>query len=496
MVIFEVKGRDFKPLITYLMHDKRSLEQKEQGVVISSSERVHWVHTHNLGGIEDLNLVGRLLWETAQYSERCQKPVYHLSLNWHPNQPKPSQAHMIEQGEALLKHMKLDEHQVLMVAHSDTAHPHMHMVINRVHPETGKAHPLKNDRHHLSSWARAYERECGHLLCPQREARARAREQAKAQNKPLPKGSYVDNTLAECWIKSLDGKSFKQALEAKGWGLAKGDRKDGVLMVVTPSGRAFSILRELNKGLPKGQKLKSADVERKLADLERAKIKRVSEVQLEIDNRKRKRKGEQSKGQPYAPERPRRARRTRARPTTRTAQHTKHPPAPANDEGKAWALEMTIRAKQRALQERHEQERDDKNEVGRRRLERAKEEAERFQRLREQEQRLQDAKARQAKGGLLYRMSQQAREDAQDIEHLPDEINQSRERVEGWIAREQEKVRVERERLWDRQAKERQDLELRIEQARAQGEWKEAHEPSKESSDRTPSKDYGQGRGR
>lgn len=55
-------------------------------------------------------------------------------------------------------------------------------------------------------------------------------------------------------------------------------------------------------------------------------------------------------------------------------------------------------------------------------------------------------------------------------------------KVYSWIFREQKKVRLERERLWDRQDKERQYLDLSIEQAKAHGAWKKAYKPSKEVS--------------
>src|SRR5699024_12371386 len=45
-------------------------------------------------------------------------------------------------AEGYLGHMGLEEHQALVVAHNDTAHPHVHIAVNRVHPERGKAWEL------------------------------------------------------------------------------------------------------------------------------------------------------------------------------------------------------------------------------------------------------------------------------------------------------------------------------------------------------------------
>ena len=41
------------------------------------------------------------------------------------------------------------------MAHRDKDHPHLHMIANRVNPETGKAAKLGNDRLKLANWARA-----------------------------------------------------------------------------------------------------------------------------------------------------------------------------------------------------------------------------------------------------------------------------------------------------------------------------------------------------
>src|SRR5699024_3189956 len=61
--------------------------------------------------------------------------------NWHP-QDGPTEEQMRKVAEGYLGHMGLEEHQALVVAHNDTAHPHVHIAVNRVHPERGKAWEL------------------------------------------------------------------------------------------------------------------------------------------------------------------------------------------------------------------------------------------------------------------------------------------------------------------------------------------------------------------
>src|SRR5207237_4625275 len=55
----------------------------------------------------------------------------------------------------------LAEHQALMVAHQDRAHPHVHVMVNRVHPETGVAWERWQDRPRIERTLRELERELG-----------------------------------------------------------------------------------------------------------------------------------------------------------------------------------------------------------------------------------------------------------------------------------------------------------------------------------------------
>jgi len=288
------QGRSFTGAWTYYAHDKRTEAQREAGQSVRTRERVAFTHTENLSGIEDDRAAVGLMIDTARQSQRCEKPVYAFSLAWHPDE-SPEPARMIEAGRSALKALGMQDHQALFVAHRDTAHPHLHVIVNRVHPDTGKAINLYKDQEKLSAWALAYERAQGKVYCRARAFNALARQAAKEQDgRPAPR-RYADNTIAECWSRSDSGKRFKAALEAKGWGLAKGDRKENVLMAVTPSGRAFAVLRELNKGLPKGQSIKAADFDRKTEDLKREGLRPVQEVQREMERRAKSRGGERVK---------------------------------------------------------------------------------------------------------------------------------------------------------------------------------------------------------
>lgn len=109
------------------------------------------------------------------------KPVLHMTLAWHPDDA-PTPEHMKEASLSALKAIGLEGHQVLMAAHDDKKHLHMHLIINTVDPKTGRTAPMKYTKERLSRWAEAYEKEHG-LRIEQRVENNERRDILKAQRK-------------------------------------------------------------------------------------------------------------------------------------------------------------------------------------------------------------------------------------------------------------------------------------------------------------------------
>jgi len=129
---------------------------------------------------------------------RGTKPVYTLSIAWHPSKDKaPSREQMIAAGDEVLRRLGLADRQCLMVSHTDTAHPHLHLIVNRVSPINGKFASIGNDWLKLSAWALDYERRTGQILCIERMLnwdKRRGYREAKADARKSDiqaKGSYV-----------------------------------------------------------------------------------------------------------------------------------------------------------------------------------------------------------------------------------------------------------------------------------------------------------------
>lgn len=255
-------GRGFKGASEYLLHDKRA----------RTSERVAWTHMDNLSAThaarawkEMARTQGRAerLKQAAgvkQTGRKGQTPVYHLSLSWAQDE-RPDKAQMLAAGREALKAVGLAGHQALFVCHSDEPHPHVHILVNRVHAETGKMATLSRSKRKLSAWALDYEKRQGKIRCEQRAENARALAHG---DKPRDK----DSVIRRAWERSDSGKGFQQALAAEGYVLAQGNKR---VVVVTPQGKAINPTRVLPG-------VKAADVTARLAGLDGPALPRVEDV--------------------------------------------------------------------------------------------------------------------------------------------------------------------------------------------------------------------------
>ena len=101
----------------------------------------------------------------------------HYSLSWAKDEKLERQEMRLAAQESL-KALGMERHQALVVSHRD-GQPHVHVIANRVDPESGKAAGLSRSKLHLSKWAEDYEREQGKIRCPQRERNNARRGQGK-----------------------------------------------------------------------------------------------------------------------------------------------------------------------------------------------------------------------------------------------------------------------------------------------------------------------------
>ncbi len=177
-------GSSFKGAGQYYLHDKDA----------STSERVAFTHTMNMHTDDPEKALKVMAWTASHQKDlklaagvkatgrKLEKPVYTYSLSWAPEET-PSPEEMVSAMKDSLRSLKMDDREILLVAHTDTNAPHIHAIVNRVHPENGIAASTSRDHLKLSRWAEAYERDQGKI-----RVHARVNHNARRD-----KGGFVKN---------------------------------------------------------------------------------------------------------------------------------------------------------------------------------------------------------------------------------------------------------------------------------------------------------------
>ena len=171
-------GSSFKGALAYYLHDKKLDGERER----STAERVAWTETRNLI-TRSPELAGRIMAATAMDAARLKadagvkntgrksdQVVYAYTLAWHPEEAKTlTRSEMVRAADETLRVLGADDRQAILVCHTDRAHPHVHVIVNRVSPKDGRMLGTGNDRLKLSQWALAYREMRGqNQYCPQR----------------------------------------------------------------------------------------------------------------------------------------------------------------------------------------------------------------------------------------------------------------------------------------------------------------------------------------
>lgn len=128
-----------------------------------SPERVAWMEARNLE-TTDPDLAAEIMEATAARSTRCKTPAYHAIIAFDPKDAearKVTPEIMKKVAAVTIERLGLAEHQMLIYAHNDEPHPHMHFLVNRVHPETGKAWSRSHDYERFLTIARDQARVYG-----------------------------------------------------------------------------------------------------------------------------------------------------------------------------------------------------------------------------------------------------------------------------------------------------------------------------------------------
>lgn len=256
------EGSSFRGAYLYYCHDKKA----------QTTARIAWTETVNMmtDRVEKAWKVMaytaksatqlKRAWGKKRAGDKVEKPVIAYSLAWHPEQT-PDKPTMLEAAKQSIKALKLEGHEAFIVAHNDEQQPHVHVVINRIHPLTGLAANLHRSKRKLSDWARKFQKQEGTDYCPKREENYQKRKKNAITQ-------YGDPAIIEAWQQSHCGQSFKDALKARNYDLARGRKR---VVVVDPYGKTLNPVRMLPE-------VKTAEFNDRLRDIEPHALPTLEEI--------------------------------------------------------------------------------------------------------------------------------------------------------------------------------------------------------------------------
>ncbi len=170
--------------------------------------RVAWTAARNLP-TDDPELVPAMMRATAALSTRVEDPVFHYSISW-PEYEQLPEEDMLRIADRTLSDLDLEEHQAIIVAHNDTDHPHLHVMVNRVHPETGVAWEKWKYKTRLEKSLKAQEKELGLTEVPGRLA-----NEERFQKKPRRPQKGEQRMAERLDVTTLDHWSKEDVTELK-----------------------------------------------------------------------------------------------------------------------------------------------------------------------------------------------------------------------------------------------------------------------------------------
>jgi len=129
----------------------------------SAQPRTTWFLAANLPGVtttNDLELACRLVEAVnAQNTRAGSNRTYHLVISLHPEDRSLDMKELRHVVENLVDTLGFSEHQYIAARHNDKDHEHVHVAINKIHPETFRIHSPAWDHQKLFAAGRGLEAE-------------------------------------------------------------------------------------------------------------------------------------------------------------------------------------------------------------------------------------------------------------------------------------------------------------------------------------------------
>lgn len=187
-----------------------------KGAQGQQTERVEWTAGRNLL-TTNVDLIPTVMQSTASSSRDVERPVYHLTISLHPSEKLEREA-LERVVERTLTDLGLEEHQAFVVAHDDTQHQHVHVMVNRVHPDTGKAWNGEHDYARIERSLRHQERELGLKEVRGRHFSLDGRARHRGAERSSGDRRLRQRTGSRSFGEHVRAVARRDMLEARSWG--------------------------------------------------------------------------------------------------------------------------------------------------------------------------------------------------------------------------------------------------------------------------------------
>lgn len=246
------------------------------------NERVSLLETR--GTVAD-DLRGALV-EMDAYAlgTNCKKSLYHAALSPEPpHRLTPEQR--TEAIEALEKKLGLDGHARAVVMHEKYGREHIHIVWSRIDLDRMRSVSDSHNYRKHEEVARDLERRFGHERVQgahaeregvKRPDRTPSRAELRQEERTGIKGNDVKAEVTMLFRASDNAEAFKTALEDKGYVLARGDRRDFVVM--DRAGGIHSLTRRIDG-------VKAAKLREFMSGLGQDSVRSAEEARTELQER-------------------------------------------------------------------------------------------------------------------------------------------------------------------------------------------------------------------
>jgi hypothetical protein len=223
------------------------------GPYLENAEKNERVSVLEIKGTIAQDLVGALQ-EMDAYAEgtRCDKPLYHAIISPEPpHRLTPEQR--VEAVEALEKKLGFDGHARTVVMHEKFGREHFHVVWTRIDVENMRSVSDSHNYRKHEEVSRNLERRFGHDRIQgahaerdgaERPDRTPTRSELRQEERTGIKGKEVKAEVTAAFKASDGPEAFRSALEDMGYVLARGDKRDFVL--VDRAGGVHSLARRID----------------------------------------------------------------------------------------------------------------------------------------------------------------------------------------------------------------------------------------------------------